>query len=277
MPKIAAPTLLLSMLATLSLQIAPSREHVLKLAITRDGTITADGVGVSADALSAVIWEVRQNQGEVWLYKEETPNEQQPNVFKVLNILAQFDVPVRISASSDYSELNRRNVKSISVKSIGDAATVVVAVCALVATFWQITTTRRHNRLSVRPLLKFTRYYASAPDVNLGLYIENYGVGPAIIHSTTIKHASLGITTNMWTEFNKILHETNFRTRLHWYEPHDVVPAGKDHFYLILFDKNNVSGAEQFTKLLNEMDIVIEYSSIYGEMFSCDNRSLKDA
>lgn len=59
--------------------------------------------------------------------------------------------------------------------AIGSLAT---AVCALVATIWQAAIARKHNRLSVRPVLTLYRHEDDGIIV-----IRNNGSGPAIIRS----------------------------------------------------------------------------------------------
>ena len=59
---------------------------------------------------------------------------------------------------------------------------VFVAGCALGVTFWQGWQNDRHNRLSVRPLLKFDVTAGAGHGRRLyKLKLTNYGVGPAII------------------------------------------------------------------------------------------------
>ena len=59
-------------------------------------------------------------------------------------------------------------------------ATLIVAMCALGLTFWQGFITRQHNKLSVKPMLKFVMKR------ELGFYelkLMNCGVGPALIRT----------------------------------------------------------------------------------------------
>ena len=67
------------------------------------------------------------------------------------------------------------NPSSIDLMALGSLAT---AVCALVATIWQAAISRKHNRLSVRPVL--TLYRQENDGV---ITVRNNGSGPAIIQS----------------------------------------------------------------------------------------------
>ena len=58
-------------------------------------------------------------------------------------------------------------------------ASLVVALCAMVVTIWQGAIARKHNRLSVRPVLTLYRREA----VDGVIYVRNNGSGPAIVTS----------------------------------------------------------------------------------------------
>ena len=57
-----------------------------------------------------------------------------------------------------------------------EAATLLIAVCALFISVDQSLAARTHNRLSVFPILQF---YQS--DIKPGFYLQNRGLGPAVI------------------------------------------------------------------------------------------------
>lgn len=62
-----------------------------------------------------------------------------------------------------------------------EIGTLVIALCALAATIWQAAISRRHNKLSVRPVLTLYRR-----DIDGVIYVRNNGSGPAIIKSYEI-------------------------------------------------------------------------------------------
>jgi hypothetical protein len=61
------------------------------------------------------------------------------------------------------------------------AATLFVAICALVVTVWQGVVTRKHNRLSVTPVL--TLYRRENDGI---ITVKNNGTGPALIVSQEV-------------------------------------------------------------------------------------------
>ena len=60
-------------------------------------------------------------------------------------------------------------------------AALVVAVCALVVTVWQGVVTRKHNRLSVTPVLTLYRR-----EIDGIITVKNNGIGPALIISQEV-------------------------------------------------------------------------------------------
>ena len=60
-------------------------------------------------------------------------------------------------------------------------AALVVAVCALVVTVWQGVVTRKHNRLSVAPVLTLYRR-----EIDGIITVKNNGIGPALIISQEV-------------------------------------------------------------------------------------------
>ena len=60
-------------------------------------------------------------------------------------------------------------------------AALVVAVCALVVTVWQGVVTRKHNRLSVTPVLTLYRR-----EIDGVITVKNNGIGPALIISQEV-------------------------------------------------------------------------------------------
>ena len=57
-----------------------------------------------------------------------------------------------------------------------EIGTLIIALCALAATIWQAAISRKHNKLSVRPVLTLYRL-----DIDGVIYIKNNGSGPAIV------------------------------------------------------------------------------------------------
>ena len=72
-----------------------------------------------------------------------------------------------------------------STSSISAFMTTLIAVTAVVISVGEGIETRRHNRLSVKPVLSVFKN-GSTSDQDIGLYLENNGTGPARIISIDI-------------------------------------------------------------------------------------------
>ena len=152
------------------------------------------------------------------------------------------------------------------------AASDVIAICSLVIAFfsfaitiWQGWVLRRHNRLSVKPLLDFNRNVR--PDKIL-ISLKNHGVGVAVINS-------IHITNNEETDyFGRDSLEglaKKYSTGDLYYEfiqaePGTALAAG-DEVRLLMVNLQNASAEERkaLAYMLGESRIHVKYESIYGE------------
>jgi hypothetical protein len=64
---------------------------------------------------------------------------------------------------------------------------LVVSVIALILGIWEGVEARRHNRLSVRPIIQFERIWLPhEPWPQVGIYIANHGTGVALLENVTV-------------------------------------------------------------------------------------------
>jgi biopolymer transport protein ExbD len=77
---------------------------VLKIAITANGQISADGRPTTLDALIPVLRELAKNKGGVWYYREAPQADPHPNAMKVLSAIVDENLPIRLSTKPDYSD-----------------------------------------------------------------------------------------------------------------------------------------------------------------------------
>ena len=70
----------------------------------------------------------------------------------------------------------------VSAADIIATSAAVIALLAMGATFWQAAIARKHNKLSVRPLLTRSQYRNFGPEgTSYRIGVVNVGVGPALI------------------------------------------------------------------------------------------------
>ena len=77
---------------------------VLKLYVAASGEITADGQAVTLDHLAAKLAELKQAGGEVWYCRENPSAEPHPNAMKVMELVADNRLPIRLSSKPDFSD-----------------------------------------------------------------------------------------------------------------------------------------------------------------------------
>jgi biopolymer transport protein ExbD len=77
---------------------------VVKITLASDGQVTANGQIVTLDQLGAKLADVKQDGGEVWYYRENPASEPHPNALKVMDLVAQNGLPIKLSAKPDFSD-----------------------------------------------------------------------------------------------------------------------------------------------------------------------------
>lgn len=150
---------------------------------------------------------------------------------------------------------------------IVSSCALIVAFLAFLVTVWQSFLSRKHNRLSVKPILEVENHMASNVKT-MGLKIENCGVGPAIIKEIEIfyKNENLGLVSdgNWVHKISGVPNGTVYVTLKKvdtlikpggelWLLKNDEVEKGREH--------------DEFFSLLEELIVSVKYESIYGEKF----------
>jgi len=80
-----------------------------------------------------------------------------------------------------------KQVKRISVSDIVSGFALSVSIIALVISAYEGEAARRHNRLSMTPIIQFERIFVPhEPRPQLGIYMANYGTGVALLESFSV-------------------------------------------------------------------------------------------
>ena len=139
---------------------------------------------------------------------------------------------------------------------------VVIAVASLGVAAYVARATRKHNRLSVRPLLGLTTTFPAG--ATAGIRLTNSGLGPARIISS-----QLTFDGEQFGEFNKP-NVDEFRRRLHA-RPHAATLGGQPFLdtdyqqFLLSVDPYDPSEHGEFRDLIRtRLRLEIRYESIYG-------------
>ena len=81
-----------------------SSPPVLKVAVTENGDITADGKQTTLEALIPRLRALATENGVVWYYRAAPESEPHPNALKVLAAIIEQKLPIRLSSKPDFSD-----------------------------------------------------------------------------------------------------------------------------------------------------------------------------
>ncbi len=164
-----------------------------------------------------------------------------------------------------------------SMDTIVDGVVPVIAFCALGATIWQVYTTRKHNKLSVRPWLetKLSGRKVSTYRAKVEIKLTNHGIGPAIIKNfvplwdgeEVLCHDDEAYTEFLkekFQQYKNVTHEPCL--------PNVVIPSGESITLLsVEYDVHYSPSVPP----LDEFYVRIDYQSIYqDETFTYDSRAV---
>ena len=193
-------------------------------------------------------------------------------------VFVKIAVTVTIIAIASYANIEaiKAIMPDLMAESYIAMASGVIALIALLFAIIQGWQNQKHNRLSVKPfLITFT---ASGIDKNLrstNLRIDNRGVGPAIIKNIVLFYKGKEVARNNHNDYNNFMQE-----KLKYFtDPHggfffsgNIIQAGEKRIiYEFKYDP-----LTQNTAFLNEIELLIEYQSIYeDEIFTLDSRETR--
>ena len=146
---------------------------------------------------------------------------------------------------------------------------VVIAVASLGVSAYVAWATRKHNRLSVQPLLMLSTAFTVG--ATAGLLLTNSGLGPARIIGS-----KLWFGDDELGEFNQlVVHEFRkflVRERLVTSRPHAATLGGQPFLdaghqqFLLSVDRYNKAEHSGFAELIQgQLRLEIQYKSIYGQ------------
>ncbi len=148
--------------------------------------------------------------------------------------------------------------------------TIVLACTAVVISIWQGCETRRHNKLSVKPLLSIT-ISTSENDSLMGVWIDNNGTGPAIIKEFFVHLDGQPTKVDSRETANKVYRDAGINiSAIKFGCPVPSVSLRHGgQFNIISYPKNNwtTKGKEEFKKRLSHLSFTFIYESIYKEKF----------
>lgn len=144
----------------------------------------------------------------------------------------------------------------------------LIAMAALAATFWQAAIARAHNRLSVQPRIDWgTDRYPGRP---VCLFIENAGLGPAVIEQFTLVFDGKQYVNP--PDLPPAVHDqiAELRGDVDWLMfsgPAPMASGTRFQLFKATFDSADLTGHNEAVKFMDRLGFILEYSSMYGERF----------
>lgn len=167
-------------------------------------------------------------------------------------------------------------IKKLSSSDKIAFSALIVAICSIVLTIWQINSSQNHNKLSVRPLVAVDFHYRADRN-EVGLSIFNLGNGPGIIKWASIKINEKRYIS--WTNLVDYLSSATTETRIEILKFRNI-PSGvilkpdldRERAKVLLFRTNTFSNV---IKKLDDTKIEVCYCSLYNDCWLVSSDLLK--
>ncbi len=156
-------------------------------------------------------------------------------------------------------------------KELADAfdLTTMIAYGAMIATFWQARISINHNKMSVRPYIAFHYYTYPITDIILG--IENYGLGPGIIKSLSCAIDGEEHPFESETFQEKLRNHCKGKNLKYSYmsmsKDTPIAVGQKVNLISISNPDESPEINEDVLALIDKLDFILKYESIYEEKF----------
>ena len=142
-------------------------------------------------------------------------------------------------------------MKKSRLETLSHYAVILIALLAFVLSILQTQIQHDHNKLSVRPILNSI---VEQNDSTMAAYINNKGVGPAII-----KEVSFLYNGKTYSDIEKLLRESGlikFRIGGYTLSSGEVISAGEERL-LVKLRGRDTKGVK----------VHLSYESVYNELF----------
>ena len=165
------------------------------------------------------------------------------------------------------------NTENTTFNRITAICTIIIAITAVAFSIQQGCETRKHNQLTVVPILTF--FVHAKQHSIVGIILKNSGFGPAIIKSFEIYVDGELIKDNngiggVWDDtFSKlgIVSSRKFLTSADIKGPISLLPNEELKLLFMEKDKYTPERLKHMDEAVKRLKIRILYESIYGEQF----------
>lgn len=143
-----------------------------------------------------------------------------------------------------------------------------VAVVSLIVSITEARSAREHNRNSVRPLLELRT--VRQPDHLTGIWLFNYGLGPAIITGSAVSVDGQALGSWHEDDINELRNSLPVRPSAVTFRDGQAVPPGYQAALLALRNYDREQHGWFWQLLRQRITLEIRYESLYGEQFTID-------
>lgn len=179
-------------------------------------------------------------------------------------------------------------VKRILTDTTLSTLAILISVAAFAVSYLQLQDARKHNRLSVKPIIQVVRNILLNPDSNQGLYhIHNDGTGPATFSKVEIYFKGQLINKPEVAAWRHIFKQQGEeKLGLYCLQIGQIqgssMPPGDDHFILRIKDPkitqgqdtcNNLIARTRINNALIDTKIRVYYQSVYEQSFTAESRT----
>ena len=159
------------------------------------------------------------------------------------------------------------DIDANTLQQITAIATVIIALTAVFISIWQILSTRKHNRLSVTPLMRYYIVYNKS-EMEQGIYLSNTGIGPAIIISYKVTVDGKETPKNRYLDWSLHTNKLDIDNSFVRFRKSNIgVTISKGETLPLLTACENIDKKQEnkFLAALLRISIEIEYESIYRD------------
>lgn len=147
-----------------------------------------------------------------------------------------------------------------------------VAFLALAATFWQGALARRHNRLSIRPIIDI---YTDRQHNYFLLSMQNFGIGPALIDSLLFTDMNTKMSYSV-KQFSAFLIDQTKAPEIEWDEMTlgeavPLPPGNSTDLIKIHIDESYPEDVDIVEKIAGQFRVVVKYRCLYDNHFIYDD------
>lgn len=149
----------------------------------------------------------------------------------------------------------------------------IIAFCALFFTIWQAFTQRKHNKISVKPhLSQINNRDKHNNDARLQVMVANNGLGPAFINKFQIYFNGVECGEAEKAVKNAIGNITDNYSFSTLGDDSAMAQNETKSILSVALQAQSWKDIEELEKKLSQLEMVIQYSSAYGEKFTLDSR-----